>query len=613
MDFDQILEEIGEFGRYQKTNYLLICLPVMFAAANSLSYVFTAGAPAYRCLIPQCDDPDAPSLHEPWLPNAVPGTYDKKGHFTPENCFRYQANNTLALVANEVSRIYNTSEEASECPKSDFNHNGRERCNIWVYDDQERTILQEWELTCKENAWKLAFVGTMHFAGLVVGTAISGYLADRFGRKNIFILCSVFMAITGIAQGMAWDYTSFLVFAFLNAVGTSGVYPLAFIIGVEMVGPSMREMSSIVLNYFYAVGEALVGAAAWLLHDWQLLQYALSVPPVFFIVYYWFVPESVRWLLARNEREKAGVIIKRAAAVNKRELSLSLLASFKAENCVSQPSTPTKTAQTKATDNYLDVEELKDDGQEGKNEIWKAVREIFKSKTLLLRYTIMLYIWAINAVVFYGLSLNSTSLSGNKYLNFILVCLIEIPGYTLAWVSLRKLGRRFALSGSLFLCAVTCVAGGYLTKVQTNLETRSTWAIVTLFLIGKLGITSSFAVIYTYTAEMMPTLIRSGGVGVMSTFARFGAMLAPFVPLLGTYYEALPLLLFGAASLSAGILGLLLPETFRKKLPDTVAEAKQLANDKHDKKPSNAIVLDERPEGTSADGDNATEHRDEAS
>lgn len=48
MDFDQVLEEIGEFGRYQKTNYLLICLPVMFAAANSLSYVFTAGTPAYR-------------------------------------------------------------------------------------------------------------------------------------------------------------------------------------------------------------------------------------------------------------------------------------------------------------------------------------------------------------------------------------------------------------------------------------------------------------------------------------------------------------------------------------------------------------------------------------
>lgn len=55
---------------------------------------------------------------------------------------------------------------------------------------------------------------------------------------------------------------------------------------------------------------------------------------------------------------------------------------------------------------------------------------------------------------------------------------------------------------------------------------------MSLFLIGKLGITISFAVLYTYTAEMMPTSLRSCGVGASSTFARFGAMLAPFVPLL---------------------------------------------------------------------------------
>ncbi|XP_037929113.1 organic cation transporter protein-like isoform X2 [Teleopsis dalmanni] len=391
----------------------------------------------------------------------------------------------------------------------------------------------------------------MHFAGLVLGTALSGYFADRFGRKIVFIICIIFMAITGIAQGLAWDYNSFLLFAFLNAVGTSGVYPLAFIIGVEMVGPRMREMSSIVLNYFYAIGEAMVGLTAWLLHDWQLLQFALSVPPLFFIVYYWIVPESVRWLLARNEKEKAGLIIQRAAAINKKELSAGLLANFKVENCNGTKS------KSKAD----------------KNEIWSAVKQVFKSKTLLIRYTIMLYIWAINAVVFYGLSLNSTNLSGNKYINFALVCLVEIPGYSLAWISLRRFGRRLSLTGSLFLCAVTCVAGGYITK-------GTTWAIITLFLIGKLGITSSFAVIYTYTAEMMPTVIRSGGVGVMSTFARFGAMLAPFVPLLGVYFEPLPLLLFGAASFSAGILALLLPETFRKKLPDTVLDAKLLGKNK---------------------------------
>lgn len=48
MDFDHVLDEIGEFGKYQKIKYYLLCLPVFFGAANSLSYVFTAGQQNYR-------------------------------------------------------------------------------------------------------------------------------------------------------------------------------------------------------------------------------------------------------------------------------------------------------------------------------------------------------------------------------------------------------------------------------------------------------------------------------------------------------------------------------------------------------------------------------------
>lgn len=59
----------------------------------------------------------------------------------------------------------------------------------------------------------------------------------------------------------------------------------------------------------------------------------------------------------------------------------------------------------------------------------------------------------------------------------------------------------------------------------------------------------------------------------MSTVARLGAMVAPFVPILGNYMASLPLLLFGTVSFIGGILSLFLPETLGKKLPDTVEEA----------------------------------------
>lgn len=54
-----------------------------------------------------------------------------------------------------------------------------------------------------------------------------------------------------------------------------------------MVGRKQREMAGIVMNYFYAVGESLVGVIAWNFGDWVILQYAVSVPPLLFVFYYW--------------------------------------------------------------------------------------------------------------------------------------------------------------------------------------------------------------------------------------------------------------------------------------------------------------------------------------
>jgi MFS transporter, OCT family, solute carrier family 22 (organic cation transporter), member 4/5 len=95
-----------------------------------------------------------------------------------------------------------------------------------------------------------------------------------------------------------------------------------------MVGRRKREMSGIVLNYFYAIGEAAVGLAAWLCRDWVFLQLVVSVPPTLFVLYYWFVPESVRWLLAKKRYTKANRIVRKAAAINGVVLSDTILATF---------------------------------------------------------------------------------------------------------------------------------------------------------------------------------------------------------------------------------------------------------------------------------------------
>lgn len=47
-DLDRILVELGQFGKFQIINYMLLCIPVALSAIYGLGYVFTAQDLEYR-------------------------------------------------------------------------------------------------------------------------------------------------------------------------------------------------------------------------------------------------------------------------------------------------------------------------------------------------------------------------------------------------------------------------------------------------------------------------------------------------------------------------------------------------------------------------------------
>jgi OCT family organic cation transporter-like MFS transporter 4/5 len=268
-------------------------------------------------------------------------------------------------------------------------------------------------------------------------------------------------------------------------------------------------------------------------------------------IYYWIVPESVRWLLSKNRNKEAIKIIKQAAKVNKKNLSENTLRLFD--------------ELERDDGKRVKNEDKKCDGERG--EISNAIYQMLTSKVMLLRIFILLYNFAINALVYFGLSLNSVSLSGNKYFNFVLVSIVEIPGYYVGYVAIEKFGRVIGFTASMILCGITCISCGYAETV---------WLQIALFLIGKLGITCSFSIIYVHATEMMPTVIRSSCVGFFATMSRVGALLSPFAPFLAKYYKPLPYIVFGTTALLGGFSYLLLPETLNRALPNTVDEAMRI-------------------------------------
>ena len=63
-----------------------------------------------------------------------------------------------------------------------------------------------------------------------------------------------------------------------------------------------------------------------------------------------------------------------------------------------------------------------------------------------------------------------------------------------------------------------------------------------------------------------------------SMCARISGIIAPFILILGNYWEQLPFFIFGANAILAGILALLLPETHGTTLPETIEEGEEFGS-----------------------------------
>ncbi|XP_076254271.1 organic cation transporter protein-like [Rhynchophorus ferrugineus] len=523
---DSILYRLGDFGKYQIQVFGLVCVAVILHSVVHIVYVFTAMDLNYRCKIPGCDATWDPNFDQPWLPSAIPIVNQK-----PDKCFRYQ------LVPNRTEPNLNCTEDV-------FNYNAVERCDEFIYSGVETTILQEYDLQCDENLWKLTMVGTMNSAGQFVGLIISGFISDRYGRKMLLIWGMVLCAICGCLKAFMPTYELFLLMEFLDAAFGSGSYICGFVLGIELVGPKKRVLTGTTISCCYAVGEILVAFAAWSLKHWRPLLLVCYIPPLFLITYLWLIPESIRWNLSKGQVEEAKETLRKLARVNGKEIS-------------------EKELET------LDVQEIERRDCSESLEKSGSILEAVKSGILMVRLIACCFCWITCVFLFYGLTLNSVALNGNHYVDFILTALVEVPAYIVCNFIVDTMGRKKSLCGSYLLTGTACLAFIFIPPA-------SRWGSLAVYLIGKFGATASFTILYVLTSEMFPTHLRHSFMGTCSTFGRCGSMISPQTPLLAQIWEPLPLISFGVMSLAAAVLTMIFPETVNKKLPDTVKEAEDI-------------------------------------
>ncbi|KAK3849895.1 hypothetical protein Pcinc_043368 [Petrolisthes cinctipes] len=303
----------------------------------------------------------------------------------------------------------------------------------------------------------------------------------------------------------------------------------------------------------WAVGMMMTGALGYLIRDWRNFQLACSLPTLIIFPILYLINESPRWLIVTGKHKEALRVLRRAARLNG----------------VTLP------PDHKLTTMMADIQFAHNSKNEA--QVAKAISDPQQSRWSLscpkllktARIRLVTFCLSINlfilSLVYCGLSLGGSTYSNDPFLYVIISGLMEVPGYTIVSPVINRWGRKYPS----LICFVVC---GVVILSLTVIPSTISWLVMTFAMIGKMGITCAFMIVFVSQAELFPTEVRIKGLAVTSISGQIAGTIAPYIAeYLGPMVPWLPSVIFGVSSF-VGVLAVIpLPETLGKNLPDTTS------------------------------------------
>jgi MFS transporter, putative metabolite:H+ symporter len=409
----------------------------------------------------------------------------------------------------------------------------------WLFDAMDLLLLgsvvaavsRQWDLSRPVAGWII----TANLLGMFFGAALSGVVADRFGRKAVFtwtiLAYSLLTGLSALATGAA----VLIGLRFLAGLGLGGELPVASTLVAEFAPAERRGRTVVLLESFWAYGSvlaALIGAVVVPLHEgWRIALLIGMLPALYVVVIRRAIPESPRWLLAQGRAREASEAARTAGIA------------------AEAPAEPLRA----------------------------SLGQLFGPG--LRRRTVMLWaLWIALVFSYYGiftwlpslLTAKGFTLREALWLN-LAIAVFQIPGYYAAAALVDRIGRKATLVSFLACAALgSFFFAGTILSAQPALGAVLGWgAVIAFFNLGAWGVT------YTYTPEQYPTAIRASGVGFAAGAGRLvGAFSAVIVGALlvrfGSPYAVF--VVFAAVMLAGALVVLLLGEETRGQTLEAISE-----------------------------------------
>lgn len=354
------------------------------------------------------------------------------------------------------------------------------------------------------NATQAAWVVSIWLIGIMSGAFVFGYLADRFGRKRLFLLTLLMYSICTLFTALSPDYVFLMIFRFLTAVGVGAEYAaINSAISEFLPAKSRGRVNALVMTFWPAA--AMLAALVNLFFvnlfaatsGWRI-GFALGAIAAIFVL--WMrraLPESPRWLLTKGRAQEAEQVVAQIEA---------------------QISRPDVTSESATDDLLLDTRQAQP--------FFRQVAE------LITRYPGRLALGCLldlsEAFGFYGMFtflalavLPAVHISATQQPWFYFLGNVGgLVGGLIVVVVIDRLGRKVTVPALYALAALSSVL------LAPATATRSSAMVLGAFILASLFANAAWISAYATFTEIFPTRLRSTGVGLSVAVGRIGAIVS---------------------------------------------------------------------------------------
>ncbi|XP_056136453.1 solute carrier family 22 member 7-like [Lampris incognitus] len=517
MKFDSILSEINGCGKFQIMLILIQSISRVTLPCHFLLNNFIAAVPSHHCDLSTLDHGKV--FKNLTLDQKLTVSIPVQEDGTPSSCQMFAEPQYHLL--------------------SGFNSSGNKhtvQCqNGWVYDNSmfKSTLAIEWDLVCSRKAMNRA-TATIFFIGVMCGAPLFGFLSDRYGRRKILMVSYLSAMIFAIASSFSTSYVMFVTMRFFTGMTLAGISIISIVLNVEWFGIKHRTFAGVIVSLDWTIGNWLLAGIGYFVNEWRMLILAVTSPLLLSIIAWWWLPESARWLLANGKMDAAHFYIMKCAKMNNKS------------NCIA----------------FITPEMLDLNGVEIENRKY-TFYDLVRTPNIRKLAICSGIVWYGVAFTYYGISLNISGFGLNPYLTQFVFASIEMPGKIGIYYLLNKVGRKPAQVGTLMLTGLCLLINIFVPKDKWTLRT-----IVAI--LGKGLSEASFTIMFLFTTELYPTVVRQNGLGYTLFVARLGVSIAPLIILLEDMWHLLPALIFCIVATGSGLVASLLPETLNTCLPEFI-------------------------------------------